>query len=68
MPPASSKPLPFKISAQTVGAQRAYRAMIRHYGVEEGRRIFLAKAEEKGTGTTLRQKVNSTYKKGAKLA
>lgn len=68
MPPASREPLPFKISAQTVGAQRAYRAMTRQYGVDEGRRIFLAKAEEKGTGNTLRQKVNSTYKKGAKLA
>jgi hypothetical protein len=59
--------LPFKISAQTVGAQKAYRAFTRQYGGDEGARIFLAKAEERGTGSTIRQKVNSTYKKGAKL-
>lgn len=41
--------------------------MTRQYGVDEGRRIFLAKAEEKGTGNTLRQKVNSVYHKGAKI-
>lgn len=59
--------LPFKIEAQTVGAQRAYRRMVHHYGQSEGTRIFLAKAEEKGTGATLREKVNSVYKTGAKL-
>lgn len=59
--------LPFKISAQTVGAQRAYRRFVRFYGLDEGRRIYLAKAEEQGTGNTIRQKVNSTYHKGAKL-
>jgi hypothetical protein len=60
--------LPFKLSAQTKGAQKAYRNFVEQYGVSEGRRIFLAKAEEQGTGNTLRQKVNSTYKRGAKLS
>lgn len=59
--------LPFKITAQTKGAQKAYRAFTREYGVEKGRRIFLAKAEEHGDGNTLREKVNSIYKKGGKL-
>ena len=63
----AAEPLPFKISAQTVGAQKAYRRIVRRYGLEDGRRIFLAKADERGTGDTLRQKVNSVYKKGAKL-
>jgi hypothetical protein len=60
--------LPFRITAQTKGAQKAYAAFVREYGVSEGRRIFLAKAEERGTGNTIRQKVNNTYKHGAKLA
>jgi hypothetical protein len=60
--------LPFKITAQTKGAQKAYRAFVSEYGRDEGTRIFLAKAEEKGTGTTLRQKVNSVYKRGARLS
>lgn len=60
--------LPFKISAQTKGAQKAYRAFVKEYGKEEGIRIFLAKADENGTGSTLRQKVNSIYKKGGHLA
>lgn len=60
--------LPFKIGAQTVGAQRAYRRFVRFYGdVDEARRIFLAKAEEEGIGRTIRQKVNSIYKTGAKI-
>jgi len=59
--------LPFKITAQSVGAQKAYRAMVAEYGLDEGRRIFLAKAEERGTGSTLRQKVHSVYKTGARL-
>lgn len=60
-------PLPFKISRQTKGAQKAYRAFVKQYGLADGRRIFLAKAEENGVGKTIRQKVNSTYKHGAKL-
>lgn len=59
--------LPFKLEAQSVGAQRAYTAFVAQYGKREGTRIFLAKAEERGTGRTLRQKVNSVYKKGARL-
>jgi hypothetical protein len=59
--------LPFKIQAQTVGAQKAYRNFIKQYGKKEGERIFLAKADERGTGRTIRQKVNSVYKTGGKL-
>jgi hypothetical protein len=59
--------LPFKISAQTKGAQKAHRAFVQMYGEKEGNRIFLQKAEEQGQGKTLRQKVNSIYKTGAKL-
>jgi hypothetical protein len=59
--------LPFKLSAQTKGVQKAYDNFIKEYGKTEGERIFLAKAEEKGRGSTLRQKVNSVYKTGAKL-
>jgi hypothetical protein len=60
--------LPFKITAQSKGAQKAYTRFVAEYGKTEGTRIFLAKAEEQGTGKTLRQKVNSTYKTGAKLS
>ena len=68
MPARKKSPqLPFLISAQTVGAQKAFKNFISEYGYKEGTRIFLQKAEEKGTGTTSRQKVNSVYKKGAKL-
>jgi hypothetical protein len=59
--------LPFKISAQTKGAQKAYTAFVQQYGAQEGERIFLAKADERGTGRTIRQKVNSVYKTGARL-
>lgn len=59
--------LPFKITAQTKGAQKAYRNFIKQYGQKEGTRIFLAKADEQGQGKTIRQKVNFTYKTGAKL-
>ena len=59
--------LPFKIEAQTKGAQKAYARFVREYGKSEGTRIFLLKATEQGTGTTLRQKVNSIYKTGARI-
>lgn len=59
--------LPFKLSAQSRGAQKAYRKFVNRYGVEEGRRIFLARAEERGEGSTIRQKVNNVYKRGARL-
>lgn len=60
--------LPFKISAQTKGAQKAHRRMVRRYGKGDGERIFLERAEEHGAGKTLRQKVNSIYKKGGSFA
>jgi len=59
--------LPFKLSAQSRGAQKAYKEFVKQYGKKEGERIYLQKAEEQGTGRTLRQKVNSIYHKGAKL-
>lgn len=52
----------------TKGAQKALAAFRSDYGAQEGLRIYLAKAEEQGTGATLRQKVNSIYKRGAKLS
>lgn len=59
--------LPFKISKQSKGVQKAYAGFVAYYGKEEGERIFLALAEERGTGKTLREKVNSIYKKGGHL-
>jgi hypothetical protein len=52
----------------TVGAQKALNRFISGYGRPEGERIYKQKAEEKGVGNTLRQKINSTYKKGAKIS
>lgn len=57
--------LPFKISAQSAGAQKAYARFVHQYGKKEGERIFLQKAAEQGVGKTLREKVNSIYHKGA---
>ena len=51
----------------TKGAQKALVNFRKEYGASEGERIYKQKAEEQGTGNTLRQKVNSTYKSGAKL-
>jgi hypothetical protein len=59
--------VPWKVSAQTVGFQKALRNFKELYGSEEGVRIFLAKAEEQGEGKTLREKCNFTYKTGGKL-
>lgn len=68
MPRRKTTPLlPFKISAQSVGTQKAFNNFIGEYGYKEGTRIFLQKAEEQGSGSTLRQKVNSIYSKGSKL-
>ena len=64
---ARDRGLPFDISKQTKGAQKAYNNFISEYGEAEGTRIFLAKAEEQGVGRTIREKVNSIYKHGAKL-
>lgn len=52
----------------SVGAKKAYKEFQKFYGPKEGERIFFQKAEEQGTGKTKRQRVNSVYKKGAKLA
>lgn len=60
--------LPFKISAQTKGAQKAHEKFVQRYGREEGERIFLARAEEHGEGRTIRQKANSIYKRGGQFA
>lgn len=57
--------LPFKLSAQPKGTQKAYSEMTSFYGQREGERIFLKKADEQGTGTTIRQKCNSIYRKGS---
>jgi hypothetical protein len=60
--------LPFKLSAQTKGLQKAHAGFVKQYGQAEGERIMLLKAEEQGTGKTIRQKANSVYKTGAKLS
>ncbi len=59
--------LPFKITAQSKGTQKAFKNFIGEYGYKEGTRIFLQKAEEQGQGNTLRQKANSIYTKGGHL-
>lgn len=53
----------FKISNLPTGPRKAHRRFIEQYGVKEGERIYLQKAEEQGKGNTLRQKVIDTYKK-----
>ena len=50
------------------GAKKALGHMRAEYGAREGNRIFIEKAKENGKGQTLRAKVNSTYRKGAKLS
>lgn len=60
--------LPFKLSAQSEGAQKAYGRFVKQYGKTEGERIYLQYAEDHGTGTTIRQKVNSVFSKGAKIS
>jgi hypothetical protein len=63
-----SKPkLPFDITKQSKGAQKAYKHFVEFYGPVKGTDIFLLKAEEQGKGNTIRQKVNNVYHKGAKL-
>jgi hypothetical protein len=47
----------------TVGAKKALGNFIDDYG-NRGVEVFKAKAVDHGTGNTLRQKVNSIYKKG----
>lgn len=65
--PMSISKFPFKISNLTKGAQKARKQMMKDYGKEKGEEIWVKRAEERGTGNTLRQQINSTYKKGAKL-
>lgn len=60
--------LPFKIEAQSASVRKAYRNFTLEYGSSEGTRIFLAKAEERGVGNTIRQKVISVYSRGSKLS
>lgn len=60
--------LPFKIEAQTKGAQKAYKKIVKQYGTQNGPDIFLKRAEEHGEGNTVREKVNSIYKKGGKFS
>jgi hypothetical protein len=63
-----SKPeLPFDITKMSAGAQHAYANFVKFYGKVKGTDIFLLKAEEKGKGNTIREKVNSIYHKGARL-
>lgn len=57
----------FKIRNLSRGAQKARRRMQRQYGTKKGNSIWQAKAEEKGEGKTLREKINSVYHRGAKL-
>jgi len=49
------------------GVQKAYANFVKFYGPVKGTDIFLLKAQEEGTGNTIRQKVESVYTKGAKL-
>jgi len=51
----------------TEGAKKALGNMVEEYGPNKGLQVFLDKARERGTGNTLRQKVNSIYKKGGHL-
>lgn len=41
--------------------------MISEYGEEKAVQVFLDKAKEQGEGDTVREKVNNTYKRGARL-
>lgn len=73
MPGRKQRPIPTEIptvgrtDTLTVGAKKALGNFIHRYGKRDGIEIFIDKAEEQGSGSTTRQKVNSVYKKGAKL-
>lgn len=47
------------------GAKKAYKQFQGFYGKEDGKRIFMKKALEKGVGNDVRSKINSVYKTGA---
>jgi hypothetical protein len=49
------------------GAHKALNEFKDFYGEEEGTRIFLQKAVERGKGQTLAEQISSTYKTGADL-
>jgi hypothetical protein len=49
------------------GAKKAWDQMRADYGPEDGRRIFVQKAIERGSGKSMRELVDSTYAKGANL-
>lgn len=51
--------------AYSDGAKKAWAEMATQYGPEEGRRIFVQKAVERGRGKTIQQIVDSVYKTGA---
>lgn len=59
--------LPFDITKQSKGAQKAYANFVKFYGKQKGTQVFLQKAEEQGKGNTIRQKVNFIYHKGAHI-
>jgi hypothetical protein len=59
--------LPYKLSAQPASVQKAYKRFTQFYGQREGERIFLAFADERGTGNTQRQRALSVFKKGSHL-
>jgi hypothetical protein len=63
----ASMTLPFKISAQPKDMQKAYKNFKKQYG-KDADRIFLAYADEHGTGSTQRLRARSVFKKGAKIA
>lgn len=63
----NDRQLPFLLSAQSRGVQKAYKNMVSEYGLVKGRQVFLAKASEQGTGNTIRQKADSIYTRGRKL-
>lgn len=59
--------LPFKISAQSAPVRKAHTRFVQQYGKREGDRIFIAYAEEHGTGSTPRQKAISVFSRGAHI-
>lgn len=59
---AANKRLP---AYYPVGAHKAYAKFQEFYGVDEGRRIFVQRAIERGRGETIREKVADVFKTGA---
>jgi hypothetical protein len=65
--PVNDKRLPFKLSAQSAGVQKAYLNFIKQYGNVRGPQIFTAYANDHGVGNTLRQRCASVFTTGRKL-